>query len=185
MPGRLVVLDRDGVINKDSRDFIKAPDEWVPLAGSLDAIARLTRAGYTVAVASNQSGLARGLFDKPTLGAIHDRMLAAVAAAGGRIDRVEVCPHGPDEGCDCRKPAPGLLLRLGRHYGIDLRGVACIGDSERDLVAASAVGARPILVRTGNGKRTEELLLERGESVEVYDDLLAAAVQLIGEGAQS
>lgn len=183
MPGRLVVLDRDGVINRESREFIKAPDEWVPLAGSLEAIARLTRAGFTVAVASNQSGLARGLFDKPTLGAIHDKMLAAVAAAGGRIDRVEVCPHGPDDGCDCRKPAPGLLLRLGRGYGIDLRGVACIGDSERDLVAARAVGARAILVRTGNGRRTEELLLQRGESVEVYEDLFAAAEHLIGEVA--
>ena len=183
MPGRLFVLDRDGVINRDSPDFVKAPDEWVPLDGSLEAIARLTRGGYTVAVASNQSGLARGLFDKPTLGAIHDKMLAAVVAAGGRIDRIEICPHGPDEGCDCRKPAPGLLRRLGRRYGIDLRGVACIGDSERDLAAASAVGARPMLVRTGNGARTEKSLLERGETVEVYDDLLAAAQQLLDEGA--
>jgi len=185
MAGRLVVLDRDGVINRDSPDFIKAPDEWIPLDGSLEAIARLTRAGYTVAVASNQSGLARGLFDKPALGAIHDKMLAAVAAAGGRIDRIEICPHGPDDGCDCRKPAPGLLYRLGRRYGIDMRGVACIGDSERDLAAASAVGARPILVRTGNGRRTEKLLREKGASVEAYDDLLAAADRLIREGAST
>lgn len=178
---KLVILDRDGVINRDSDAFVKSAEEWRPLPGSIDAIARLTRAGFTVAVASNQSGLARGLFDTPTLGAIHDKMLDAAASAGGRIDRVVFCPHGPDDGCECRKPAPGLLLRLGRRYGIDLRGVPCIGDSERDLVAARAVGARPILVRSGNGRRTEALLRDRGEDVEVYDDLLAAARQLASE----
>ncbi|MDH4108937.1 MAG: D-glycero-beta-D-manno-heptose 1,7-bisphosphate 7-phosphatase [Gammaproteobacteria bacterium] len=181
MAGRLVVLDRDGVINRDSPEFVKSPDEWIPLEGSLEAIALLTRSGYAVAVASNQSGLARGLFDTATLGAIHDKMRDAAAGAGGRIDRVVFCPHGPDAGCECRKPAPGLLLRLGRRYGIDLRGVPCIGDSERDLVAARSVGARPILVRSGNGRRTEALLRDRGEDVEVYDDLLAASRQLASE----
>jgi len=182
MPGRLIVLDRDGVINRDSAEFIKSPDEWIPIDGSVEAIALLTRGGYTVTVASNQSGLARGLFDKPTLDCINDRMRAAVADAGGRIDRIEYCPHGPDEGCDCRKPRPGLLLRLGRRYGVDLRGVACVGDSERDLEAAEAVGARPILVRSGNGRRTESARRARGADVEVYDDLLAAAKALVAEG---
>jgi D-glycero-D-manno-heptose 1,7-bisphosphate phosphatase len=176
---RLVVLDRDGTINRDSDAFIKSPEEWVALPGSAEAIARLDRAGYTVAVASNQSGVARGLFDEECLARIHAKMRETVAAAGGRIDRIVYCPHHPDAGCDCRKPAPGLLHRLAGHYGVTLTGVPVIGDSRRDLEAARAAGARPILVRTGNGARTEAAG-EAGDA-EVYDDLSAAADALAEE----
>ena len=175
----LLVLDRDGVINRESGAFVKSADEWQPLPGSIDAIGRLSRAGYTIAVASNQSGLARGLFDEPALDAMHAKMHALVAAAGGAIDRVVYCPHGPDDGCDCRKPRPGLLYQLARHYGIKLAEVPVIGDSLRDLEAASMVGARPILVRTGNGAHTETWLPVEWRTIEVYDDLAAAADALV------
>ncbi|WP_412851959.1 D-glycero-beta-D-manno-heptose 1,7-bisphosphate 7-phosphatase [Ectothiorhodospira shaposhnikovii] len=148
---KLVILDRDGVINRDSPDYIKSPAEWVPLPGSLEAIARLTRAGWCVAVATNQSGLARGLFDLPTLRAIHRHMEATLAPLGGRIDGIFYCPHGPDEGCDCRKPLPGLFERIGRAFSVPLAGVPAVGDSPRDLQAAAAAGCTPVLVRTGNG----------------------------------
>ena len=154
----LVILDRDGVINRESNEFVKTPDEWIPLAGSIQAIASLSEAGYTVAVASNQSGVARGLFDRKALRAMHRKLRRLVSSAGGHIDRIVVCPHGPDDGCACRKPKPGLLYRLGRHYRTDLAGVPVIGDSLRDLEAAERAGARPILVRTGNGRKTERAL---------------------------
>ena len=176
---RLVVLDRDGTINRDSAAYIKSPQEWSPLPGSAEAIARLNRAGFTVAVASNQSGLARGLFDEATLAKIHDKMHAVVREAGGEIDRVVWCPHHPDDGCDCRKPRPGLLHRLAEYYGIGLDAVPVVGDSARDLEAARAVGARPVLVRTGNGRRTEAE--GAAGDAEVYDDLAAAAAALTGE----
>jgi len=176
---KLVVLDRDGTINRDSAAYIKSPEEWIPLPGSAEAIAGLNRAGFTVAVASNQSGLARGLFDEATLAKIHDKMYAVVREAGGDIDRIVWCPHHPDDGCDCRKPRPGLLHRLAGYYGIGLEGVPVIGDSARDLEAARAVGARPVLVRTGNGRRTEAEGTA-GEA-EVLDDLAAAAAALTGE----
>lgn len=179
---RLVILDRDGVINHDSDDFIRTPAEWVPIAGSLEAIALLTRAGFTVAVATNQSGIGRGLYDHAALEAIHEKMRRAVADAGGAIDRIVYCPHAPDEGCDCRKPAAGLLRDLGRHYGVALDGVPAIGDTERDLEAARAVGARPILVLTGNGETTQRALAGRGESVETWPNLLDAARALAREG---
>ncbi len=175
---RLVILDRDGVINQDSSEFVKSVDEWLPLAGSIEAIAELSTAGYTVAVASNQSGLARGLFDEESLLAMHQKLHDLVSAAGGRVDRIVVCPHGPDDNCDCRKPKPGLLLELGRHYGVSLEGVPVIGDSLRDLQAAAAVAARPILVRTGNGAMTAKQLPPEFGGVEVFDDLAAAAAQL-------
>jgi D-glycero-D-manno-heptose 1,7-bisphosphate phosphatase len=178
---RLVVLDRDGVINRDSRDFVKSAREWVPLPGSIDAIASLSLAGFTVAVASNQSGLARGLFDRRALDAMHRKLRRLVGKAGGRIDRIVVCPHGPNDGCQCRKPKPGLLHRLGRHYRTSLDGVPVIGDSMRDLQAAAAVGARPILVRTGNGRRTEAALDRRQPQAEVFDDLATAAAALLRE----
>lgn len=172
LPGRgLVVLDRDGVLNRDSRDFVKSPDEWVPLPGSIEAAARLSRSGFTVAVATNQSGLARGYFDRRTLSAMHRKLRRLVERAGGRVDRIVVCPHGPDEGCRCRKPNPGLLERLGRHYRVPLDDVPVVGDSLRDLEAAAAVGARPILVRTGNGQRTEAALPPELSDTEVFDDL--------------
>ncbi len=175
----LVILDRDGVINRDSDAFVKSPAEWLPLPGSIDAIAALSGAGFTVTVASNQSGLARGLFDRAALRAMHGKLRRLVDAAGGRIDRIVVCPHGPEDGCSCRKPLPGLLLRLARHYGTRLDGVPVIGDSTRDLEAALAAGAKPILVRTGNGGRTEASLPDRLAGVAVYDDLAAAADALV------
>ena len=175
----LVILDRDGVINRESSDFVKSAAEWIPLEGSIGAIAALSRAGYTVAVASNQSGLARGYFNRSALRAMHRKLRRLVAAEGGRIDRIVVCPHGPDDGCDCRKPAPGLLKRLARHYRSDLAGVPVIGDSPRDLQAAARAGARPILVRTGNGRTTEQALDGDLAGVEVFDDLAAAAAALL------
>ncbi len=180
-PRGLVILDRDGVINRDSKTFVKSADEWIPLPGSIEAIASLSRAGFTVAIASNQSGLARGLFDRSALRAMHRKLRRLVGAAGGRVDRIVVCPHGPDDGCSCRKPLPGLLQRLARHYDAPLDGVPVIGDSGRDLEAARAAGATPILVRTGNGARTESSLGGQPGDVAVYDDLAAAAAVLVGE----
>jgi D-glycero-D-manno-heptose 1,7-bisphosphate phosphatase len=177
----LVILDRDGVINRDSSSFIKSPDEWIPLSGSISAIAALCNAGYTVTVASNQSGLARGLLDRKALRAMHRKLRKLVAAEGGHIDRIVICPHGPGDDCACRKPRPGLLHRLGGYYGIDLTGVPVIGDSLRDLEAAAAVGARPILVRTGNGQMTELTLDGELEATEVFDDLAAVAALLVRE----
>ncbi len=177
----LVILDRDGVINRDSPEFVKTPEEWLPLPGSIDAIAALDQAGFTVTVASNQSGLARGLFDRRALAAMHRKLRRLVARARGHIDRIVVCPHGPDDGCACRKPNPGLLLRLGRYYGADLAGVPVIGDSLRDLEAAKRAGARPILVRTGNGRKTEAALADDPMPVEIFDDLAQAASSLIRE----
>ena len=176
--GKLVILDRDGVINRDSAEFVKNTGEFEPLPGSIEAIAELGRAGYTVAIASNQSGLARGLFDRRALRAMHRKLRRLVAAAGGRVDRIVVCPHGPDDGCRCRKPRPGLLLRLARHYDMTLDGVPVIGDSLRDLEAAVAAGAQPILVRTGNGHKTARSLPAAQRQVPVFDDLAAAAKEL-------
>jgi phosphoheptose isomerase len=175
---KLVILDRDGVINRDSDDFIKSPDEWVPLPGSLEAIARLHRAGYTIAVATNQSGVARGLFSRETLERIHERMNAAVEDHGGRIDRIVYCPHGPREGCSCRKPAPGMMLRLAGDYGRPLAGVFAVGDSERDLVSARGASARPVLVRTGKGRTTEATSPEL-DDVAIFDDLAAFTDALV------
>jgi len=175
----LVILDRDGVINRDSREFVKNADEWVPLPGSIGAIADLSRGGFTVAVASNQSGLSRGLFDRNALRAMHRKLRRLVAADGGRVDRIVVCPHGPDDGCRCRKPAPGLLQRLAHHYQTPLEGVPVVGDSLRALQAAGAAGATPLLVRTGNGRKALASLPDELCSVAVFDDLAAVAASLI------
>lgn len=175
-PG-LVVVDRDGVINVDSDEYIKSPDEWHALPGSLEALAALAGAGTRVVVATNQSGIGRGLFTEAELAAIHARMHAAVAAHGGRISGVYHCPHTPADDCACRKPRPGLLLRIADDLGCDLAGVPVIGDRASDLAAAEAVGARPVLVLTGAGRAT---LAERGAgSVEHYEDLAAAVAALI------
>jgi D-glycero-D-manno-heptose 1,7-bisphosphate phosphatase len=174
---KLVVLDRDGVINLDSDQYIKSPEEWTPIPGSLEAIARLTQAGFRVVVATNQAGLGRGLFDMATLNAMHDKMHKAVNQLGGRIDAVFFCPHTQDAGCACRKPQPGMLLEIAERFKLPLAGVAAIGDSLRDLQAASAAGARPVLVLTGKGEET----LKSGELPEgtvIYKDLAAAAVAL-------
>jgi D-glycero-D-manno-heptose 1,7-bisphosphate phosphatase len=151
---KLIILDRDGVINFDSDQFIKSPEEWKPIPGSLEAIARLTREGWRVVVATNQSGLARGLFEMATLNAIHAKMHKAVAQAGGRIEAVFYCPHAAEMNCDCRKPKSGLFNEIAARYGRDLQDVPAVGDSLRDLVAAASVGARPLLVKTGKGEKT-------------------------------
>lgn len=152
---KLVILDRDGVINYDSPSYIKSPDEWKPIPGSLEAIARLNHSGYRVVVATNQSGIGRGLFEIATLNAIHDKMHRALARVGGRIDAVFYCPHAQDANCECRKPKPGLLREIAHRFNVDLKDVPSIGDSMRDLQASAAVGARPILVLTGKGEATQ------------------------------
>lgn len=177
---RLVVLDRDGVINRESPDFIRRPEEWLPLPGSIEAIADLTRSGFSVVVASNQSGVGRGLFSAATLTAIHQRMTRAVEAAGGRLAGIYFCPHRPDDGCVCRKPLPGLLRRIEADFGQALAGRPAIGDSYRDLEAAWRVGARAMLVRTGNGEATA-IRLGPDDAVEIFPDLAAAARHLIAE----
>ena len=175
---RLVILDRDGVINVDSDDFIKSASEWEPIEGSLDAIAALTQHGFTVVVATNQSGIGRGLFDQGTLRAIHDKMCAAVRAAGGDIANIYVCPHAPNAGCDCRKPATGMFEQIQRDYQSTLENVPAIGDAARDLQAAASIGARPILVLTGKGELTQGNL---DHPVETHPDLATAAVELCAE----
>jgi D-glycero-D-manno-heptose 1,7-bisphosphate phosphatase len=151
---KLVILDRDGVINHDSDAFIKSPEEWMPIAGSLKAIARLNDAGYRVVVASNQSGIARGLFDHAALAAIHAKLHAMAASVGARIDHILVCPHGPDDDCHCRKPRSGMFREIAQGYGIRLDGIPAVGDSLRDLQAGAAEGCIPYLVLTGKGEAT-------------------------------
>jgi D-glycero-D-manno-heptose 1,7-bisphosphate phosphatase len=153
---RLVILDRDGTINEDRDDYVKSADEWVPLPGALEAIARLNHAGFHVVVASNQSGLGRGLFDMAALNAMHTKLNQLLAKQGGRVDAVFFCPHAPDEQCECRKPLPGLMMQIGERYGIDLSEVPLVGDSLRDLQAAAAAGCEPHLVRTGKAGRLAE-----------------------------
>ena len=176
---RLVVLDRDGVINEDSGEFIKSVAEWRPIPGSLEAIAALSRAGYRVAVVTNQSGVGRGLFSEETLGLIHAQMSAAVSDAGGQLAGVYYCPHHPDANCDCRKPKTALLRRLEHDLGVSLEGVPFIGDRVSDIGAADAVGARAILVRTGTGAATARTL--GGRNIDVFDDLAAAARAILAE----
>ncbi|HED39055.1 MAG TPA: D-glycero-beta-D-manno-heptose 1,7-bisphosphate 7-phosphatase [Chromatiales bacterium] len=183
---KLIVLDRDGVINRDSDDFIKSPEEWQLLPGSAEAIARLTQARYQVVVATNQSGVARGYFDLGVLNRIHEKMQREVSLAGGRIDAIFFCPHGPDDGCECRKPKPGMFRDIERRLQTKLNGVPAIGDSLRDLQAAQAVGARAILVRSGKGVLTEKRLAESplAETVELFDDLAAAVDALLSESLE-
>jgi D-glycero-D-manno-heptose 1,7-bisphosphate phosphatase len=177
---RLVVLDRDGVINEDSRDFIKSPAEWRPLPGSLEAIAALNRGGYRVVVVTNQSGIARGLLSEDALAQIHALMTARVHDSHGSLAGIYYCPHHPDAGCDCRKPNTALLKRAERDLGESLVGAPFIGDRFSDLDAADAIGARAILVRTGKGAATERALGAR--RVEVFDDLASAARAILAEG---
>lgn len=173
-----VILDRDGVINQDSDAFIKNPQEWQPIAGSIAAISQLYQHGYSIFVATNQSGLARGLFQPEDLDAIHAKMHALVDAAGGKIEHVFYCPHGPNDNCQCRKPRSGLLDQIEKYCATSLRGVPCIGDSLRDLQAASNKGCRPILVLTGNGRKTRR---ELGDLQPLIFTDLAAAVAAIVE----
>lgn len=178
----LVMIDRDGVINEDSSEFVKSVAEWRPIPGSLEAIGALTRGGFRVAVVTNQSGVGRGLFSEETLAAIHAQMRAAVHDAGGDLAGIYYCPHHPDANCDCRKPKTALLRRLERDLGVSLEAVPLIGDRMSDVAAADAVGARAILVRTGGGAATARALGAR--RVEVFDDLAAAARAILAERSQ-
>jgi D-glycero-D-manno-heptose 1,7-bisphosphate phosphatase len=151
---KLVILDRDGVINHDSPEFIKSPAEWIPIPGSLEAIARLNQAGYRVVVASNQSGIARELFDMTTLNAIHQKMHAAAQLVGADIDAIFFCPHAAIDNCDCRKPKPGMYEEIAKRFKVSLKGVPTVGDSLRDLQAGFITGCAPYLVLTGKGEKT-------------------------------
>jgi D-glycero-D-manno-heptose 1,7-bisphosphate phosphatase len=176
---KLVILDRDGVINQDSDNFIKSVDEFIPLPGSVEAIAKLKHAGYQVYVATNQSGIARGFYDETTLHAMHEKLAKLLNQHDAKIDGIEFCPHGPDDHCDCRKPKAGMYLNIAQQAGLkDLTGVLVVGDSLRDLQAAQTVNAKPHLVRTGKGERT----IKKGEGLEgipVYNDLADFVNQLL------
>jgi len=183
---KLIILDRDGVINEDSDAFIKSPDEWIPIKGSVEAIGRLYRAGYRVVVLSNQSGIARGLFDIDTLNQIHLKMIGAVREHGGEIDGVFFCPHGPDDHCDCRKPKSGMFLQLEDRLQLKLNGVVAIGDTERDIIAARDVGAQPVLVRSGKGERTLKSADPANlDGVPVYSNLAAAVDAILSREGEA
>ena len=152
---KLIVLDRDGVINVDSGQYIKSPEEWKPIPGALEAIARLNQWGWRVVVATNQSGIGRGLFGMDTLNAINEKMVKSLAQVGGRLDAIFFCPHAADSTCECRKPKPGLFLQIAERYNVELADVPCVGDGLRDLQAAAAAGAQPYLVLTGKGEATQ------------------------------
>lgn len=175
---KLIILDRDGVINHDSPDYIKSVDEWHPIEGSLEAIARFHQAGWRVVVASNQSGLARQYFNLKTLHSIHHKIRDALASMGGAIDGFFICPHGPDDACNCRKPKPGLFLDIAQRFDIHLDGVPAVGDSLRDLQASAAVGCQPWLVNTGNGAQTR-LKADLPANVRLADNLADVADQLL------
>lgn len=176
---RLVLLDRDGVINLDLRDYVRTPAQWQPLPGALEAVADLVRGGFRVIVVSNQAGIGRGLYTHADVAAIHARMTQHVEAAGGRLAGIYYCPHRPDENCECRKPKAGLLRRIEREFSQPLVGVPFIGDKRSDIEAARSVGARPILVLTGYGAETRAVAGD--DAYEVYPDLAAAAHALLGE----
>ena len=179
---KVIVLDRDGVINHDSDAYIKSVEEWIPIAGSLEAISRLNHSGYTVVVASNQSGLARGFFTIESLVAMHKELDEQLSKVGGRVDAIFYCPHGPDDACNCRKPKPGMLLEIGQRFNVPLNDVIFIGDSVSDIKAASNASAKSMLVRTGKGIKAEKLLLaECKESVPVFDDLASAVTAILTE----
>lgn len=178
---QLIILDRDGVLNQDSDDYVKSADEWIPIPGSAEAVGRLCQAGYTIAVATNQSGLARGYFTQADLNAMHDKMTRLTAEYGGKFSCIAYCPHGPDDACDCRKPLPGLIHRIEEQLGVSARGCWIVGDSIRDLEAGVAAGCRPALVRTGKGAGSEAKLasVPTLKETPVFDDLAAFADRLL------
>ncbi|GBE08023.1 D-glycero-beta-D-manno-heptose-1,7-bisphosphate 7-phosphatase [bacterium BMS3Bbin11] len=184
---KTILLDRDGVINQDSCDFIKSVDEWRPIPGSLEAIALLHRHGYRVVVITNQSGVARGLFSIATLNEINRHMLDETRDKGGLIEAVFFCPHGPDDNCICRKPATGMFHDIAARLKIEMSGVPAVGDSMRDLQAAQDVGALPVLVKTGKGRQTLKTLKRKDsplspDDVIVFKDLASFTdVLLAGE----
>ena len=185
MHTKLVILDRDGTINRASEEFVKSPEEWHPLPGALEAIGRLNHAGFHVVLATNQSGLGRGLFDMAALNAVHAFMLKSLAALGGRIDAIFYCPHAPDEGCNCRKPAPGLLQQIEERYGIALAGVPYVGDSLRDMQAAQAAGCAPHWVLSGRHARGDVNSLPAGfpPDTQVHTDLAAFVDHFLAQAA--
>ena len=177
---KLVILDRDGVINIDSVNFIKNPNEWIAIPNSLEAIALLNQSGFRVALATNQSGIARGLFDMATLNAINDKMHRALAQLGGRIDAMFYCPHAADDNCTCRKPKTGMIKDISRRFSVDLSEVYAVGDSLRDLQAFHDAGCKPILVRSGKGEET----LAHGDlppNTLIFSDLNEAVQHIIAE----
>jgi len=176
---KLIILDRDGVINQDSDDYIKSVDEWQPVPGSMQAMGKLCQAGYTLIVATNQSGIARGYFDLSTLHAMHVKMGKLLEQYGGQVDAVFFCPHGPDDKCNCRKPKDGLLRDIASRYQANLTGVPVIGDSLRDIQSARSVGARPMLVRTGKGERTLQKHASELVDVPVYKNLAEAVTAIL------
>lgn len=176
-----IILDRDGVINYESKDYIKTPEEWLPIPGSLEAIALLTQASYTIAVATNQSGVGRGYYTEADLAIIHQKMLDSLKPFGGAIDKVFYCPHLPEDHCRCRKPGIGLFEQIADHYQRDLRGIFAIGDSLRDIKTALKVGCEPILVLTGNGEQTLLNNRELVDEIPVFPDLLSAVQKLLQE----
>jgi D-glycero-D-manno-heptose 1,7-bisphosphate phosphatase len=182
-PMKLIILDRDGTINEDRDDFVKSPDEWVPIPGALEAIARLNHAGWHTVVATNQSGLGRGTFDMSTLNAMHAKMNQLLAKQGGRIDAVFFCPHAPEDACSCRKPMPGLLEQIGERFGVEFADVPVVGDSLRDLEAGQAVGCPTHLVRTGKAAQLDDAqiaaLCAQVPGTVVHADLAAFAEYLI------
>lgn len=175
----LIILDRDGVINFDSIAHIKSPQEWRPIPGSLNAIADLNRAGFQVVIASNQSGLARGFFDAAMLATIHQKMHAELAKVGGHIDAIFYCPHGPDDGCDCRKPRPGLLKQIAKRYPDDFDSALMVGDSLRDIQAANAANIKGVLVKTGKGAMELAQFADEFKACPVFDDLAAVVKDLL------
>lgn len=175
-----IVLDRDGVINVDSDNHIRHPDEWEPIPGSLEALGKLCAAGYKLALATNQSGIARGYFSESTLHDILAKMQSLAETHGATFSAMYYCPHGPDDDCDCRKPEPGMLVQFSEDHAVELTGIPYIGDSIRDLEAGLAAGARPVLVRTGNGVKSEALLTgELKTATQVFDSLAAFAEDLL------
>jgi D-glycero-D-manno-heptose 1,7-bisphosphate phosphatase len=184
---KLVILDRDGTINHDSDEYIKSAEEWEPLPGALEAIARMNHAGWHVVLATNQSGLGRGLFDVGALNAMHAKMNKLLAAHGGRVDAVFYCPHVPDDHCNCRKPLPGLFEQIGERFGVDLKGVAVVGDTARDVQAGAAVGCEPHLVLTGKGAawRGRPLPETFPAGTRVHEDLSAFADFLLARQAEA
>ncbi len=170
MPNKLIILDRDGVINYDSDEYVKTVDEWIPLPGSMEALAKLTKAGYQIAIATNQSGISRGYFTVETLDAMHQKMITLAEQAGARIDYIAYCPHGPDESCDCRKPLPGLIHQIEKALNVDTKGCYMVGDSLRDLQAGQSAGLKAALVLTGKGQRTQVKNIGL-DDVSVFTDL--------------
>ena len=183
---KLVILGRDGILNEFRDDHVKAPEEWYPIPGALEAVSRLNHAGWHTVVATNQSGIGRGMIDMASVNAVHAHMLKQLMAVGGRLDAVFFCPHTPEDQCDCRKPLPGLMRDIGKRYGIDLKHVPLVGDTLRDLQAAHAAGCEPHLIRSGRaavlGAELVQAMVDQVPGTRVHSDLAAFAEHLLGRG---